>query len=235
MPESNKLPQEAISESIKELEKPAQRPRYLVFCAGLSRESVHAIRDTYRDFVSQSSGILAAPGSGYDVKIYGFYDDRLEKIFKAVGLTPNLLILGQGIRSPYPKFMKTWLKEHKPSVLRIDDEDGDSTLLPHDDYYLSIYSVLGQKSLTNTWRISNEIDYGILLNLNYRREVKIEDYDHHTLNLGEVDLDSNFDAGDLHDTKAFLRSDIANVKAGAGLASAAAFFGSLAASLVGNR
>jgi hypothetical protein len=215
---NSKLTTAQVSPSITDLEEAASdRPRYLVFCVGVQRELVHAMRNAYRSFTSQSSSLIAPPGNGYDVKIIGFYDDRFDRVFKAVGLSPNLVILGDGLRPPYPRSMKSWMNQHKPSVMRIDKKEIDPTLLPHEDYYLSIYSVMPESMAVNSWRVSNEIDYGILLNLNYRREIKIEDFDNHVIDLAQVDLDSQVDLDDSEptgrDTSAMLISNLGDLGA----------------------
>lgn len=212
---NSKLTTDQVSPSITDLEDTPERPRYLVFCVGVQRELVHAMRNAYRSFTSQSSSLIATPGCGYDVKIIGFYDDRLDRVFKAVGLSPNLVILGDGLRPPYPKFMKSWMNQHKPSVMRIDKKEIDPTLLPHEDYYLSIYSVMPEELTVNSWRVSNEIDYGILLNLNYRREIKIEDFDNHVIDVSKIDLDSQVDVDEHEptgrDTTAMLISNLGDL------------------------
>jgi hypothetical protein len=220
---NDKLTTEQVSPSITDLEEPAERPRYLVFCVGLDRARVHAMRNAYRSFIGQSSSLIAPPGVGYDVKIIGFYDDRFDRVFKAVGLSPNLVILGPGLKPPYPAFMKNWMKRHKPSVLRVDPLELDPTRLENEDYYLSIYSVMPELVTDNSWRVSNEIDYGILLNLNYRREIKIEDFDSHVVDLSSVDLDSACDADerDGRDSAAMLLSNLGDLGSHAAIAALA--------------
>lgn len=215
MSENHKLPTDKVSSVISELEEPASRPRYLVFCAGLDRSVVHALRNAYETHVSQSSSLLSAPGTGYDVKIIGFYNVNLESIFNSLRLTPNLLILGPGLKAPYPKYVKEWISERHPSVMRIDEVEIDPTRLPREEYYLRTYSVVPLSQVSNRWRVANELDYGILVNLNWRRDIKIEDFDHHVINLNEIELDSSCDVEpdearikQAKDTSFFMRPDI---------------------------
>jgi hypothetical protein len=204
-----------VSPSISELAIAPSRPRYLVFCAGLDRTFVHRIRNAYQTSYSQSSSLLASPGVGYDVRIIGFYSQDAECLFKHVNLVPNLLILGSGFKAPYSKVVKKWLNDKHPSVMRVDEAETDPTRLPHDEYYLRTYTVMPYGETSNTWRVTNEIDYGILVNLNWRREIKIEDFDHHTIKIDDFDSESSSDALSSYDmvaaareTSFFLRPDI---------------------------
>lgn len=204
-----------VSPSISELATAPSRPRYLVFCAGLDRMLVHNIRNAYQMSYSQSSSLLASPGVGYDVRIIGFYSQDTECLFKHINLVPNLLILGPGFKAPYSEIVKKWLNEKHPSVMRVDETETDPTRLPHDEYYLRTYTVMPYSETSNTWRVTNEIDYGILVNLNWRREIKIEDFDHHTIKIEDADSESCFDSSGDHDmvtaaceTSHFLRPDI---------------------------
>ena len=194
MDDSIKIESTDVSPSIKDLEKAPERPRYLVFCVGLSVQVVHQLRNAYRVNNSAASGLLSQSESGYDMKIIGFYSRNLEAIFNNMRLRPNLLILGPGLQAPYPQFVKDWVSEQHPSVMRVAETEVNASSLPHEEYYLRTYSVLPFTKLLDGHRIAEEIDYGVLVNLNYRRDIKIEDFDHHVISLGDIDLGSTHEA-----------------------------------------
>jgi hypothetical protein len=70
--------------------------------------------------------------------------------------------------------------------------------------------VIDKSKVDDSWRVSNEIDYGILVNLNYRRAVKIEDFDHHVVCLDDIDTDSSFDIASLKESSSFVKDHMSD-------------------------
>lgn len=180
-------------------------PRYVVFCVGLSQEHVDAVRETYQTGTSACSALLS-PSNRYEVKIVGFHTRKLDAVFNNMRLKPNLLILGPGLQAPYPAFVKDWITWAHPSVMRMAEHSISIQQLSHEDYYLRTFSVLSFDQTHDATKLANEIDYGILVNLNWRREVKIEDFDHHMIKLDDVGSDLDLDTEDLEERDDAIRT-----------------------------
>jgi hypothetical protein len=180
-------------------------PRYVIFCVGFTQEQVHDIRETYKTGTSVCSTLLSSSGN-YDVKIVGFHTRKLDAIFNNMRFKPNLLILGPGLQAPYQTFVKDWIAWAHPSVMRIAERRVEIQQLSHEDYYLRTFSVLPFSQIHDVTKLVNEIDYGILVNLNWRREVKIEDFDHHMIKLEDVGSDVDLNEEDLEERDDAIRA-----------------------------
>jgi hypothetical protein len=181
------------------------KPRYVIFCVGLSHDHVNELREAYMPNVS-ACGALLSPSNEYDVKIVGFHTRKLDTVFNNLRFKPNLLILGPDLQAPYPAFVKDWITWAHPSVMRIAERRIEIQQLSHEDYYLRTFSVLPFSQTNDRMKVAEEIDYGILVNLNWRREVKIEDFDHHMIKLEDVGSTADLDEEDSEERNDAIRT-----------------------------
>jgi hypothetical protein len=116
-----------------------------IFCVGLNRNDVHALRNAFMSYMDE------------EVRIYGFYNNH-NIIPQRVGLLPRVLVVNT---VPIVGDLRHYVTRNRIPVLRVLDERCQLVQLPYSDYYSGVYETVAHTDLSNSKVVTSMVELGI--------------------------------------------------------------------------
>lgn len=156
--------------------------RFVTYCLGLEPQQTYRLREAYRHNRSEFAGTLVkATALPYNMTIVNMHVNDADQAFAmlstvvATAAAPHVLVLGEGFQAPYSRTFTDWVHAAKPSIVRVQEHKVPVTELPCEEYYLGTYAVLADTELVDSETVSATLDYGVLVHMNSRRYVVLDD------------------------------------------------------------
>ena len=138
-----------------------------VFCIGLSRTDVHAMRNSYISYTDD-----------YDVRIIGFYSNH-NIIPKRLGVVPRVLVLKD---VEIAGELRTYIRKNRIPVLRILQQRTALVNLPFSDYYSGVYETLAYDDVRNSRLVTSMIELGVrIYNRNRGDNTDMSEFARHSM------------------------------------------------------
>lgn len=156
--------------------------RFVTYCLGLDDSQTHQIREAYRHNRSAfAESMIKTTALSYSMSIVNMHVHDADQAFELLSTVvdtaaaPHVLVLGEAFQAPYSRTFSSWVHTAKPSIVRVQERKIPVTELPCEEYYLGTYAVLGEDDIDDTDVVSDTLDYGVLVHLNSRRYVVLDD------------------------------------------------------------